>query len=329
MDQQRPHVTPPQRKYPGVVCLKVVARLKDMQLVFAYVMKLFYGQLAKCSGVLVTVARLKNTQSHQSATSMQNKARGCAYLCRSYPCPGSIAMIAFLHPSPFCASFRSSWCCFRSLRTRPIHLSVGLPRGLFPPTFIVVTCFATFECLLFSSHGHTTKGVSGWLWWLAWPLRRSWTFHFWFGLSLFCPESILAFSSRLCASSSALLCVAPNTHCHNNYIKVGLMTVLYSLFFSFTGTFLSRQLSSKRRASSFKPPSRKWRRTAGTAFSQTSPGRWQRSSMQLDVYFIGCDASVIAGRKFRIGPLDLSHFSAWAFNTDPLIGSTVRLRQTN
>ena len=25
-----------------------------------------------------------------------------------------------------------------------IHLSLGLPRGLFPPTFIVVTCFPTF-----------------------------------------------------------------------------------------------------------------------------------------------------------------------------------------
>ena len=38
----------------------------------------------------------------------------------------------------------SSWCCFKLLRTRSIHLSLGLPRGLFPPTFIVVTCFATF-----------------------------------------------------------------------------------------------------------------------------------------------------------------------------------------
>ena len=70
--------------------------------------------------------------------------RTFAYLCRSYPCPGSIAMIAFRHPSRFWASFGSSWCCFRSLRTRSIHLSLGLPRGLFPPTFIVVTCFATF-----------------------------------------------------------------------------------------------------------------------------------------------------------------------------------------
>ena len=70
--------------------------------------------------------------------------RTFAYLCRSYPCPGSIAMIAFRHPSLFCVSFGSSWCCLRSLRTRSNHLSLGLPRGLFPPTFIVVTCLATF-----------------------------------------------------------------------------------------------------------------------------------------------------------------------------------------
>ena len=67
-----------------------------------------------------------------------------AHGCRSYPCPGSIAMIAFFHPSRFCASSGSSWCCLRSLHTLSIHLSLGLPRGLFPPTFIVVTCFATF-----------------------------------------------------------------------------------------------------------------------------------------------------------------------------------------
>ena len=67
-----------------------------------------------------------------------------AHRCRSYPCPGSIAMIVFFHPSRFCASSGSSWCCLKSLRTLSIHLSMGLPRGLFPPTFIVVTLFATF-----------------------------------------------------------------------------------------------------------------------------------------------------------------------------------------
>ena len=62
-----------------------------------------------------------------------------AHLCQSYPCPGSIARIAFLHASRFCASFGSSWCCLKSLRTLSIHLSLDLPRGLFHPTFIVVT----------------------------------------------------------------------------------------------------------------------------------------------------------------------------------------------
>ena len=66
------------------------------------------------------------------------------HLCRSYPCPDSIAMTAFLHASRFCASFGSSWCCLRSLCTRSIHLNMGLPRGLFPPTVIVVTCIAPF-----------------------------------------------------------------------------------------------------------------------------------------------------------------------------------------
>ena len=73
--------------------------------------------------------------------------RTFAYRCRSYPCPGCVGLIviiAFLHPSRFCARFGWSWCCFNSLRTRSIHLSLGLPRGLFPPTFIVVTCFSTF-----------------------------------------------------------------------------------------------------------------------------------------------------------------------------------------
>ena len=66
-----------------------------------------------------------------------------ADLCRPYSCPGPIVMTAFLHASRFCASFGSSWCRLKSLRTLSIHISMGLPRGLFPPTFIVVTCFAT------------------------------------------------------------------------------------------------------------------------------------------------------------------------------------------
>ena len=43
-----------------------------------------------------------------------------------------------------------------------------------------------------------------------------WTFRFYFciSVSVFCPESILAFLSRFCASFAVLLCVTPNTHCH-------------------------------------------------------------------------------------------------------------------
>ena len=61
-----------------------------------------------------------------------------AHIYRYYLCLGSIAMTAVFHASPFCASFGSNWCSFIWLR------SLGLPQGLFPPTFIVVACFATF-----------------------------------------------------------------------------------------------------------------------------------------------------------------------------------------
>ena len=53
-------------------------------------------------------------------------------------------MTAFLHAPLLSAKFGSSWCCLRSLRTLSIHLSLGLPRVLFLPTFIVVIYFATF-----------------------------------------------------------------------------------------------------------------------------------------------------------------------------------------
>ena len=85
-------------------------------------------------------------------------------------------------------------------------------------------CYTLCNVRVFSSHHmailchYTTIPRKAFLgdimWWLAWPLHRSWTFHFWFGHEFwFCPESSLAFSSRLCASFAALLCVAPNTHC--------------------------------------------------------------------------------------------------------------------
>ena len=69
-----------------------------------------------------------------------------AYLCVPLPIlslSGSIAMIAFRHPSRFWASFGSSSCCFRSLRTRSIHLSVGLPRGL-PPSSLLYVLLRSF-----------------------------------------------------------------------------------------------------------------------------------------------------------------------------------------
>ena len=80
-----------------------------------------------------------------------------AHLCRSYPCPGSIAMTVFLHASLSCASLGSSWWCLKSLCTRSIHLSLGLPRGLFPPTVIVVTCFATFVSSLLNTWPHQER----------------------------------------------------------------------------------------------------------------------------------------------------------------------------
>ena len=48
------------------------------------------------------------------------------------------------YASLFCGSCGSRWWSFLSLRTLSIHLSLGLPRGFFPHTFIVITSFATF-----------------------------------------------------------------------------------------------------------------------------------------------------------------------------------------
>ena len=54
-----------------------------------------------------------------------------ANLCRSYPCPRSMAMIqiAFLHFSIFCTSFASTWCSFRSLYNLSMYRRLGLREG--------------------------------------------------------------------------------------------------------------------------------------------------------------------------------------------------------
>ena len=148
-----------------------------------------------------------------------------AHLCRSYPCLGSIAMTAFLHASRFCASFGSSWCCFKSLRTLSIHLSLGLPRGLFPPTSIVVTCIATF--------------VSSFLITLSCHERRFWVTYAVIGLTIaslrnfsLLIRSFLVvpwiqrsiFISVVCILCCSALCIAQHSL---PYVKFGLMTVLY------------------------------------------------------------------------------------------------------
>ena len=96
----------------------------------------------KCGIIMTGFNGNFSCRVHHASESFQRHSN--AHLCRSYPCPGSIAMIAFFHACRLYARSWSSLCCFRSLCTRSIHLSLGLPRGLFPPTFIVVTCCATF-----------------------------------------------------------------------------------------------------------------------------------------------------------------------------------------
>ena len=133
-------------------------------------------------------------------------------------------MTAFLCASLSYVSFGSSWCCFKALHTLSIHLSLSLPQCLFPPTFIVVTGFATFLSSLLITWPYHER--------CFWVTCGDWLDHcitpeLFISDSVFCPESMLASSSRLCASFAALLCVEPNTHCH---MSKG----------SLTGTFLSQ-----------------------------------------------------------------------------------------
>ena len=125
-------------------------------------------------------------------------------------------------------SFGSIWCSFIPLRTLSIHLSLGLPRGLFPrcyflSIFLILRFWVTYVVI-----GLTIASL---------------------GPELFISDSVFqcfalnqAFWSRLCASKNVavLLCVAPNSL---PYIKVGLMTVLYRLFFSLIVGFYCLVLS--------------------------------------------------------------------------------------
>ena len=131
-----------------------------------------------------------------------------AHLCRSDPCPGSIAMTVFLHASRSCASLGSSWWCLKSLCTRSIHLSLGLPRGLFPPTVIVVTCFATFVSSLLNTRPHQE--------------RRFWVIYVVIGLTI---ASLLNFSFLILSflvlpwiqASNAPLLYATLNNCHSGH----------------------------------------------------------------------------------------------------------------
>ena len=86
-------------------------------------------------------------------------------------------MTAFLQASMFC----SSWSSFISLRTLSIHLCLGLPRGLFPPTSIFLISFATFLWSLlrrvhtdnFTRRAYRSRTVRvGFLVYTLRPLRR-------------------------------------------------------------------------------------------------------------------------------------------------------------
>ena len=92
-----------------------------------------------------------------------------------------------------------------------IHLSLGLPRGIFPPTFIVV-----ISCRPFSLHGRTTNGVSEWHVVISFTIASLLNFLFPIPSFRVSPRSIHAFVSILirvtaapvgaCTSCSAALC---------------------------------------------------------------------------------------------------------------------------
>ena len=87
-------------------------------------------------------------------------------------------------------------------------LSQIAPHSVHPPQSWPSRCFLLCNVRLFSSYGHTTKGVSVWHVVIGLTIALLLNFSFLILSFLFCPESILAFSSF-----AALLCVAPNTRC--------------------------------------------------------------------------------------------------------------------
>ena len=119
-----------------------------------------------------------------------------AHLCRSYPFPGSIVFI-----SPAFSVLCEIWIglVFSQIAPHSVHPPQSGPssRHLFPPTFIVVTSFASFLSYLLITRRYQD--------------RRLWVTYFVIGLSiasllnfsflilsfLFCPGSTLEFVYRL------------------------------------------------------------------------------------------------------------------------------------
>ena len=74
-----------------------------------------------------------------------------AHLCRSYPRPGSIAMIAFLHASRFCARFGSRCMVVFQLAQHTVHPSQSGPSSRSLPSHLHC-CYLLCNMCFFSSH---------------------------------------------------------------------------------------------------------------------------------------------------------------------------------
>ena len=112
-----------------------------------------------------------------------------AHLCRSY--------VPFRGDRHNCISPRFSVLCklwlemvFFDIAPDSVHPSQSGPSSMSLPSYLH-RCYLLCNILVFSSHYMAIpwKAFGGDMWWL----HRSWSFHFWFGLSLSCLEPILAF----------------------------------------------------------------------------------------------------------------------------------------